>query len=46
MATQYETYRISADQFLAMEFGAEDKVELDNGVIRMMAGGTSRHAMI
>jgi Uma2 family endonuclease len=46
MATAYQPYRISADQFLAMEFGPDEKVELDNGIVRMMAGGTSRHAHI
>jgi len=46
MATQPEPYLISADQFLAMEFGPEEKVELDNGVIRMMGGGTAAHARI
>jgi Uma2 family endonuclease len=46
MATNPEIYLVSADQFLAMEFGPEEKVELDNGVIRMMSGGTARHAMV
>ena len=46
MATQLETYRISADQFLAMDFGPDEKVELDNGAIRMMAGGTRANARV
>ena len=46
MATAFETYYISAEQFLAMEFGPEEKVELDNGIIRMMSGGTVRHATV
>jgi Uma2 family endonuclease len=46
MATHPARYLISADQFLAMEFGPEEKVELDNGVIRMMGGGTAAHARV
>mgnify|MGYP001297411727 CR=1 FL=1 len=46
MASQPAPYLISADQFLAMEFGPDEKVELDNGVIRMMGGGTAAHARI
>ncbi len=46
MATNPQIYLVSADQFLAMAFGPDEKVELDNGVIRMMAGGTARHAMV
>jgi Uma2 family endonuclease len=46
MATSPAPYLISADQFLAMEFGPEEKVELDNGVIRMMGGGTAAHARV
>jgi Uma2 family endonuclease len=29
-----------------MEFGPEEKVELDNGVIRLMPGGSARHARV
>ncbi len=36
---------LTADRFLAMDFG-EDKAELDNGVVRMMAGGSARHAEV
>lgn len=36
---------VTADEFLLMEFG-DRKAELDNGVIRMMAGGTGRHARV
>jgi Uma2 family endonuclease len=46
MATNPQIYLVSADQFLAMEFGPEEKVELDNGVIRLMSGGTARHALV
>jgi Uma2 family endonuclease len=43
MATQIEYPLLTASEFLEIEFG-EHKAELDNGVIRMMAGGTARHA--
>ncbi len=48
MATQlyYPEPLLTAEQFLAIEFGPDVKAELDNGVIRMMAGGTSVHARV
>jgi Uma2 family endonuclease len=45
MAAQPNYPLLTADEFLAMDFG-DRKVELDNGVIRMMAGGTGRHARV
>lgn len=45
MATQPEYPLLTADEFLQIDFG-ERKAELDNGVIRMMAGGTARHAQV
>lgn len=40
-------YRLlTAEEFLRIDFGPDMKVELDNGVIRMMAGGTRDHARI
>jgi Uma2 family endonuclease len=45
MATQPIYPTVTADQFLEMDFG-EHKAELDNGVVRMMAGGTRRHAEV
>lgn len=45
MATRPEYPLLSADEFLDIDFG-EKKAELDNGVIRMMAGGTARHAEV
>lgn len=36
---------LTAEGFLEIDFG-ERKAELDNGVIRMMAGGTARHARV
>ena len=44
MATLPEPVLINADQFLQMDFGPDIKAELDNGVIRIMAGGTAAHA--
>jgi Uma2 family endonuclease len=45
MATQPAYRLLTAKEFLEIDFG-EQKAELDNGVIRMMAGGTARHAAV
>ncbi|RZF64472.1 Uma2 family endonuclease [Sphingomonas populi] len=45
MATQPDYPLLTAEEFLDIDFG-ERKAELDNGVIRMMAGGTARHARV
>ena len=45
MATQPDYPLVTAAEFLVMDFG-DRKAELDNGVIRMMAGGTGRHARV
>lgn len=45
MATQVEYPLLTAEEFLEIDFG-DHKAELDNGVIRMMAGGTARHARV
>ncbi|WP_375427766.1 Uma2 family endonuclease [uncultured Sphingomonas sp.] len=45
MATHPDYPLLTAEEFLQIDFG-ERKAELDNGVIRMMAGGTARHARI
>ncbi len=45
MATQVHYPLLTAEEFLEIDFG-EHKAELDNGVIRMMAGGTARHAAV
>ena len=37
---------VTAEEFLAIEFDGDARFELDNGVIRMMAGGTLAHARI
>ncbi|WP_375403398.1 Uma2 family endonuclease [uncultured Sphingomonas sp.] len=46
MATQPELVLLTAEQFLRIDFGSDVKAELDNGVIRMMAGGTVAHARV
>jgi Uma2 family endonuclease len=46
MAAQPNYPLLTADEFLRMDFGDNHKAELDNGVIRMMAGGTGRHARV
>ena len=38
--------KITADEFLAMDFGTDKKFELEDGVIVMMTGGTERHAWV
>ncbi|TPG14450.1 Uma2 family endonuclease [Sphingomonas oligophenolica] len=45
MASQPDYPLLTAEEFLEIDFG-ERKAELDNGVIRMMAGGTARHAHV
>lgn len=45
MATHPVYPLLDAEDFLEIDFG-EQKAELDNGVIRMMAGGTRRHARV
>lgn len=45
MATRPVYPLLTAAEFLLMDFG-DKKAELDNGVIRMMAGGTARHARV
>ena len=37
---------LTVEEFLEIEFPPDTKAELDNGVIRMMAGGTLRHAEV
>lgn len=46
MAAQPELVLLTAEQFLAIEWGSDIKAELDNGVIRMMSGGTVAHARV
>lgn len=37
---------ITAEEFLAIDFGTDKKFELDDGVIYMMTGGTEQHAWV
>lgn len=45
MAMQIVYPLLTAEEFLQIDFG-DRKAELDNGVIRIMAGGTARHAQV
>lgn len=38
--------KITADEFLAMDFGTDRKFELVDGVIYMMTGATEKHAWV
>ena len=40
------THLVTADEFLGMEFDTDCRFELDNGIVRMMGGGTVRHSRI
>ena len=40
------THLVTADEFLGMEFDTDCRFELDNGVVRMMGGGTLKHSRI
>ena len=46
MATNPRSERLTAEWFLQIDFGPDLKAELDNGTIRMMAGGTRAHARV
>lgn len=46
MATSVSQRLLTADEFLRIDFGPDLKAELDNGVIRMIAGGSRRHNRI
>jgi Uma2 family endonuclease len=46
MATDPHYRLLTAEEFLQIEFGPDMKAELDNGVIRMMGGGTAEHDRI
>ena len=46
-ALAFETPRLlTSEEFLAIEFPSGLKAELDDGVIRMMAGGSREHARV
>ena len=38
--------KITADEFVAMDFGTDRRFELEDGVIVMMTGGTEAHAWV
>lgn len=38
--------KITADEFLAMDFGTDRRFELEDGVIVMMTGGSETHAWV
>jgi Uma2 family endonuclease len=40
------THLVTAEEFLGMEFDTDCRFELDNGIVRMMGGGTVRHSQI
>jgi Uma2 family endonuclease len=46
MATNADSWLITVDEFLKMDFGPDRKAELVGGVIRMMGGGTRVHARV
>lgn len=46
MATDPILRPLTVDEFLQIDFGPEMKAELDEGVIRMMAGGSRDHARV
>jgi Uma2 family endonuclease len=46
MASDPHYRLLTAEEFLQIDFGSDMKAELDNGVIRMMAGGTREHSRV
>jgi Uma2 family endonuclease len=46
MAAEPAHNLLSAEEFLEIDFGPDRKAELDDGMIRMMAGGTVAHARV
>ena len=44
MATDPHYRLLTAEEFLRIDFGPDMKAELDDGLIRMMGGGTREHA--
>lgn len=43
MASSAQPRLLTVEEFLQIDFGPDLKAELDNGVVRMMAGGTRAH---
>ncbi|KQT31910.1 hypothetical protein ASG29_08495 [Sphingomonas sp. Leaf412] len=46
MASDPRYQPITVDEFLAMDFGSDRKFELCDGIIRMMTGGSDKHAHV
>lgn len=46
MATKADSWLITADEFLRMDFGPDRRAELVEGVVRMMGGGTRLHSRV
>ncbi|MDB5694961.1 MAG: hypothetical protein JWN21_504, partial [Sphingomonas bacterium] len=46
MRTDPAYRKITADEFLAMDFGTDKRFELADGVIVMMTGGTVAHSWV
>jgi Uma2 family endonuclease len=46
MATDPNQRLLTAEQFLQIDFGPDIKAELDNGIIRVMTGGSRDHVRI
>jgi Uma2 family endonuclease len=47
MATSYPLeYALTVEEFLKIRFASDQKAELSNGLIRMMAGGKASHARV
>jgi Uma2 family endonuclease len=46
MATDPRYRKMTADEFLAMDFGSDKRLELVDGVIVAMTGGTEPHARV
>ncbi len=46
MATDMQPRLLTVEEFLQIDFGPDLKAELDNGTVRMMAGGTRAHDRI
>ncbi len=46
MATQLDPVRLTAEEFLRIDFGPDKKAELVDGFVRMMTGGTRMHSRV
>lgn len=46
MASQADQRRLTADEFLRIIFAPDMRMELDDGIVRMMTGGNRAHARV